>query len=337
VLSKVAEIVVMLAGMVGFYFYDIIGLGGMLCVLFFMGLQSTFFGPAKYGILPEMLRGSDLPRANGTFLMLTFLAIIFGTATAGLLLRLLDDSVWVASAACVVIAIVGTATSLLIRAVPTADQQLEFNWRACIVPPEMVALLRRDSQLLKALVVASVFWMVGGIVTQTVNALGKTQLGLDDMRTSILGAMIGVGIALGCLVGGYFSRQRINSRVVVLGAAGVFCCLAILSLVDTSGNHLLGYMGSLPMLGLLGVFTGMFIVPIQVLLQIRPPKEEKGRMIALMNQASWIGIILGAIIFKACILVLDATGGPRCAIFAVCALIMAPVALKYRPQDQLLN
>ena len=34
-------------------------------VLFLMGTQSAFFGPSKYGILPEMLRPSDLPRANG--------------------------------------------------------------------------------------------------------------------------------------------------------------------------------------------------------------------------------------------------------------------------------
>jgi hypothetical protein len=46
-----------------------------------MGLQSTFFGPAKYGILPEMLRGTDLPRANGFFLMTTFLSFSSGRSS----------------------------------------------------------------------------------------------------------------------------------------------------------------------------------------------------------------------------------------------------------------
>ena len=88
------------------------------------------------------------------------------------------------------------------------------------------------------------------------------------------------------------------------------------------------------MLILLGVFTGMFIVPVQVALQSRPPKAEKGRMIATMNQCSWVGIILGAIVYQASIIVLDMTGGPRSTIFAVTAALMLPVAIFYRPQDR---
>ena len=50
----------MLLGMIGFfYFYADIGLTGMFVVLFLMGTQSAFFGPSKYGILPEMLRPDD--------------------------------------------------------------------------------------------------------------------------------------------------------------------------------------------------------------------------------------------------------------------------------------
>ena len=46
-----------------------------MVVLFLMGTHSAFLGPPKYGILPEMLRSEDLPRANGVILMTTFLAI----------------------------------------------------------------------------------------------------------------------------------------------------------------------------------------------------------------------------------------------------------------------
>src|SRR5687768_3414875 len=85
--AKIAEIGIMFLGVLGFYFYGREGLNGLLVVLFLMGVHSAFFGPAKYGILPELIRKSDLPRANGLFLMLTFLAIIFGTALAGVLLN----------------------------------------------------------------------------------------------------------------------------------------------------------------------------------------------------------------------------------------------------------
>lgn len=332
--SKVAEIVAMSLGVIGFLAYSHFGFRGMLVVLFLMGIQSAFFGPAKYGILPEMVRGRDLPRANGIFLMLTFLAIIFGMALAGGLLSLVgNENVWIASLVCVAIAAVGTLTSLLVRRVPAAHANLEYQWSAWTVPPDMLALLRRDKSLLVAILVVAIFWMVGGMVQQGVNALGKTQLGLDDWNTSKLAASIGIGIAMGCLLGGHFSHNRVNRKVVVTGAIGIFATMVAMSLRGGAHRHLLGFYGSIPMLIAMGAFTGMFIVPVQVMLQSRPPRQDKGRMIATMNQCSWIGIILGAILYQICIWILDARGWPRNTIFGVTAALMLPVALFYRPQD----
>ena len=58
-------------------------LGFTYVVLFLMALQATFFSPAKYGILPEMLPDRDLSRANGLLEMSTFVAIVLGTAVGG--------------------------------------------------------------------------------------------------------------------------------------------------------------------------------------------------------------------------------------------------------------
>jgi acyl-[acyl-carrier-protein]-phospholipid O-acyltransferase/long-chain-fatty-acid--[acyl-carrier-protein] ligase len=266
--------------------------------------------------------------------MLTFLAIIFGTAAAGLMLQELGSRVWLASLACVAIAVAGTMTSLLVRSTPVADAGLQFRRSMLGISRDMLGLLKNDRELLLALVVSSMFWMIGGIVQQTVNALGKTQLGLGDGPTSVMAASIGLGIAFGCVTGGYLSRGCINPRVVKIGAVGIFATLIVLALPGGQYQHLLGYPGSVPVLIVLGTFTGIFIVPIQVALQSLPPKQEKGRMIALMNQCSWVGIILGAILYKTCVVILDASGGPRSAIFAVTALIMLPVVLFYRPQGK---
>jgi acyl-[acyl-carrier-protein]-phospholipid O-acyltransferase/long-chain-fatty-acid--[acyl-carrier-protein] ligase len=303
-------------------------------VLFLMGSQSAFFGPSKYGILPEMLRPSDLPRANGIFLMLTFLAIIFGTAAAGFLLTETGGRVWLGSLVCVAIAVIGTLTSFLVRRVPVAQPDLTHSWSAWGISRDIASLLMRDPQLKWAIVVVSIFWMVGGIVQQTVNALGKTQLHLNEKDTSILAASIGLGIAIGCVLGGYLSRGRVNPKVVFAGALGLFITLVVMALPGGPNQHLLGYRGSIPVLIVMGAFTGMFIVPVQVALQSRPPREEKGRMIATMNQFSWIGIILGAILYLLCTWILDTTGWPRNTIFAVSAALMLPVVLFYRPADE---
>ena len=196
VTAKVAEILIMFLGLIGFVEFGRFGLTGLFTVLFLMGTHSAFFGPAKYGILPEMLRPSDLPRANGIFLMLTFLAIIFGTAAAGWLLTYSGNRIWIGSLACIGIAVLGTLTALTVRAAPPAQPDLQHGWSSWGVPKEIIALLRRDRELMAAIIVVSMFWMIGGIVQQTVNALGKTQLHLSDEKTSVLAASIGIGIAL---------------------------------------------------------------------------------------------------------------------------------------------
>jgi acyl-[acyl-carrier-protein]-phospholipid O-acyltransferase/long-chain-fatty-acid--[acyl-carrier-protein] ligase len=333
---KVAEIAVMIVGTIGFFYYNVFGLWGMMTVLFFMGLHSAFFGPAKYGILPEMIRERDLPRANGIFLMFTFLAIVFGTALAGIMSNTVE-SVWRWSIVCVLIAVLGTITALWVRRVPPANPIARVRWSDAFVPPEMLRLVIANRQLLLALIVTSLFWLLGGVVQQAVNALGKSQLGLNDGWTSALTAMLGIGIPFGCLLGGYLSRGSINARVVAVGATGIVVCLGLLSLRGGPHQHLLGFWGTAPVLALLGVCTGMFIVPVQVSLQALPPAGEKGRTIALMNQCNWIGIIVGAILFKLCTIALDYTDQPRNVVFGVTALLMLPVALFYRPKEQRLT
>jgi acyl-[acyl-carrier-protein]-phospholipid O-acyltransferase/long-chain-fatty-acid--[acyl-carrier-protein] ligase len=195
-------------------------------------------------------------------------------------------------------------------------------------------LLREDHQLFWAIVVVSVFWMVGGIVLPNVNALGKTQLGLDDGRTSVLSACMGVGIAFGCVLGGYLSRGRVNQKVVTGGAIGAVIALFVMAIPGKHNGHLLGFAGSIPVLILVGLFSGMFIVPVQVSLQSRPPRGEKGRMIATMNQFSWIGVILSAIIWEVCVRVQESTGWPLSTFFALTAALLLPVAIFYRPRDE---
>lgn len=331
--AKAAEIVVMTLGVVGFFFYSTIGFSGMLIVLFLMGLQSTFFGPAKYGILPETIRDRDLPLGNGVFLMFTFVAIIFGTVLAGVAKQIGEagGSVWFISLLCIGVAVVGTLTSLLVRRAPAAKPGAKLRLQDFLIPPEAIALVRRDRQLLLALLVTSSFWLLGSIVQQSVNALGKSQLGLADQPTSVLAAMLGIGIPIGCLIGGKLSAGSINPRVVAGGAIGLVVCLCLLGLRGGEDRHLLGFAGSIPVLILAGISTGIFIVPIQVAVQALPPPSEKGRMIALMNQCNWVGIIIGALLFKGTIALCEATNQPRNTAFLVGAAVMLPIAIFYRP------
>jgi acyl-[acyl-carrier-protein]-phospholipid O-acyltransferase/long-chain-fatty-acid--[acyl-carrier-protein] ligase len=338
--AKMAEIFIMLLGMIAFLQYDPADshrlVWGLMIVLCLMGIHSTFFGPPKYGILPEMLRDSDLPKANGIFLMLTFLAIICGTALAVPFEKDLQNA-WLGSLMCMGIAVVGTFTAFGVRHTPAANPTAPLRPADLITPPETLAIVRADRQLMLALLVTSLFWLLGGIVTSGVNALGKTQLGLSGNKLLLFTTMVAVGIPVGCLLGGYLSRGRINPRIVRAGGLGILTCLVLLCLRGGPQQHLLGFTGSLPVLVLLGLSTGMFVVPIQVSLQVLPPKQEKGRIIALMNLCNWIGIIVGAILLQITMGIVEANNSPRNTVFALGAAIMLPVVLFYRPKEVVLS
>ncbi|MCE9546315.1 MAG: MFS transporter [Planctomycetia bacterium] len=341
---KVAEVAIMIAGGVSFYMmlapvrvgddYHTRGLPiSVMIVLFLMGTHSAVFGPSKYGILPEMVRGRDLPRFNGVIQMTTFLALIFGVVAGSFLVEAFRDRLWLASGVCVLIAGAGTAASLLVRRVPVAQPNLKFTSSAVAVSRETWQLFTRDRALLWAMLIYSLFWFLGGVVQPSVNALGKIQLERKDWETGLLAACMGVGIAGGCVLAGKLSAGTISFRLVRVGAWGMVVCLALLALPGGPHHHLLGYFGSMPVLVALGLFAGLLAVPLQVFLQARPPENQKGRVIGSMNLVNWIAII-GAVGFIAgCNVLLDRMKLPASTIFGLTAVILLPVALFYRPRD----
>jgi acyl-[acyl-carrier-protein]-phospholipid O-acyltransferase/long-chain-fatty-acid--[acyl-carrier-protein] ligase len=340
--SKVAEIVIMLAGLGMFLLLAQRGMSltmalGFSGVLFFMGAQSAFFGPSKYGILPELFRPRDLPAANGLILMTTFLAIILGSALAGGLLSAYPRQFWVVGACCVLIAVLGTLTACAIRRTPAVQPTLRFEWAMVGIGQEMLGLLRHDRPLHAALWVSSLFWMAAAIVQMAVNALGKVQLEQDEFHTSLLISTISLGIAVGSLVAGAASRGKFHVRVLKVGAWGMTACLAALALPGPQHGHLLGYEGSMATLMLLGGFTGMFAVPLQVFLQMRPPEALKGRMIAAQNLCNWIGITLSAALYFAADAVIARFGLPKCSHFTFTAVVMGLIALAYHPREVVLH
>ena len=341
---KVAEIVIMAAGGVAFALmaqpqmvgdhYVTSGLPlGVFVVLFLMGTHSAIFGPAKYGILPEMVRGRDLPRFNGVIQMTTFLALIFGVVAGSMLAGAFRQQLWMASVVCVTIAVAGTLASLFVRGSPPSRRGLKFTPSSVAISGETWRLLAGDRALLGALLTYSLFWFLGGVVQPSVNALGVLQLKRADWETGLLAACMGLGIAAGCVLAGWLSAGRVNFRLVRIGAWGMLLCLVLLALPGGTHGQLLGYYGSMPVLVAMGLFAGLLAVPLQVFIQARPPEDQKGRMIGSMNLVNWIAIIGSAGFYGAANAVLTRLGLPASAIFGLTAVVLLPVALFYNPRD----
>ena len=399
---KVLEIVVMLLGAAAFWLGGN-DLGYMLFLLFgvlaLMSVQSAVFGPSKYGILPELFRGEDLPKANGLVQMTTFLAIIFGTVAAGLLkeafatglaadvaagepaalaqfeglgtlagekLEALRASLgealaaglgplWKVSLVCVGIAVAGTLASLFIRRTPVAEPGLPFDVSSLVIHRSLWSVLKADGSLTGALLVSSLFWLAGGLVQPAVNALGKTQLGGGETLPSFLNACVGFGIAVGCVLAGKLSAGRVRFGLVRVGAAGVFAAgLGVAAVVWAGVPGPIVLPGALggwtveawplwPLMLALGLAAGLFAVPLQVFLQIRPPEALKGRMIGAMNFCNWVGIVASAALYFVLARFVDGDTPPpapglpdpdaryHLAVLAA-GVILLPVAFFYHPK-----
>ncbi len=117
IVTKSVEIVAMLLGLYAFLQQD---LTLMMVVMFLIATHSTFFSPAKYGSLPELLPQQDLSRGNALIEMSTFLAIIIGTWAGGALYQTVGHDPLVMGIVPLAIAVIGTLAAFGIGRTPDA-------------------------------------------------------------------------------------------------------------------------------------------------------------------------------------------------------------------------
>ncbi len=331
---KVAEVCIVLCGMGALASG---GLAGPLAVVGLLGIHSTFFGPAKYGILPELLPRTELPRANGLVLMATFLAIIFGLAGAGAAISfgrwMWQDQLWPVSVVCLAIAVLGWCCAWRIRPLPAAAPDLRLQAKGWFITGETLQLLRSRRDLLTCVIASSTFWFAAGMVyPPAINRVAKEQFRLDDLLTGCLAASTGAGITIGCVLGGWLSKRAVHPWLVRTGVWGLTACLTLLATPGANlGKTLLGPWGSAAALIGVGVFAGLFSVPLQIYLQAQAPVEQKGRMIAALNLLNWIGIFGSAIFYGGCDVLLKRLEWPPAALFGMAAVVFALLGTLYKP------
>ena len=281
---KIFEVAIMLFATIGFFCRNL-PLG--LAAIFLMGTHSAFFGPSKYGLLPELLPEKRLSWGNGILELGTFLAIITGGAIGTVLFGAFKwQHAW-AGAILVGLAVAGFATSLGITRVPAANPTKEFRLNFCGDLAGQIRLMRRDRVLWLACLGNIYFAFVGQLVFQGVFDLGD-RLKLGETNTAILLGVLAIGIGIGSFAAGYLSGGKIEYGLMPLGALG----LTVLAF--TLGATGLGMQALAVRLGFLGFFGGFFIVPIAAILQHRPAREIKGAVLAAANLLSFVGLFLAA-------------------------------------------
>jgi acyl-[acyl-carrier-protein]-phospholipid O-acyltransferase/long-chain-fatty-acid--[acyl-carrier-protein] ligase len=257
----------------------------MLAVLFFTATQAAFFSPAKYGIVPELVSVRHIARANGLLEMSTFVAIILGTVGGGFLVGEWKHQPTYIGLTLVGVAIVGTSMGFRMTRTPVAAMKRSWTWNPVGDMFHGFSGLVADRTLLITVIGTTYFWFLGALLQILLLLFGAETLHASEAKTSLLMASLAIGIGAGSMLAGRLSGEKIEPGLVPIGAFGMGIGALVLAY----------FVHSLPAAAVWLIFTGMmgglFIVPLNAILQHRPLPDQKGRVIATANVVNTLGMM----------------------------------------------
>lgn len=291
---KVAEIAIMLLGAMAL---QLIHWQAMLGVLFLMGIHSAFFGPSKYGVIPELVPPERLLGANGTIAMTTFMAILLGQALAGPLVDGFTGRFWVPGAGCVVFAVIGTLFAKGMAPLAPQNRSLKLRPNPFGSLWQTIANLRREQGLFNLVVLYSCFWFDGSVIQQAILGLGEPgYLSVVTGEKSLLSYLLvtlAISIIAGTLAAPRVAKRIPMGRMAIAGGsvmiAGQLALLSIGPWVNRAQGGLWVAHLSLAVIGFAGAF---FVVPIQSYLQHAPRAGVKGQTFAVNNFMNFLFMFL---------------------------------------------
>jgi acyl-[acyl-carrier-protein]-phospholipid O-acyltransferase/long-chain-fatty-acid--[acyl-carrier-protein] ligase len=261
-------------------------------VIFLASTQAAFFGPAKYGLLPEVLPDELLSWGNGILELTTFIAIIAGAVAGPLLAQQFHGREHYAGLIFGACTLVGLTTSFTISRVPAADPSKKFQFNIFGDLIKQVQVVRPDRTLHLAVVGNTYFWFLGALLQFVIVFYGREVLHIDETHGGYLQAALAIGIGLGSYAAGLLSAGKIEYGLIPLGAIGMSLFAFAISL------HGLTFLQVVLLLAALGFSGGFFIVPINALIQHRPAEDKKGSVIAFANFLSFLGVIGASAIYS---------------------------------------
>ncbi len=303
--TKFAEIVFMALACVGFYMQSIYFL---LFVLFCMGVQATFFGPIKYALLPQHLEENELVTGNAYIEAGTFLAILIGTISGGLLI-LHEAGVHLISVAIMVVAVLGYTTSRYIPDAPAPVPTLRIGWNIVRETWRIIENDRKNKRVFRCIIGISWFWLVGATFLSQFPAYAKDVLYADETVVTLFLTLFSVGIGVGSILCSKLLKGEVNSRHVPWAAVGlaVFTIdlyFASIGQMPHMGGQLmtawefLGHGSSWRILiDLFGVAVsgGVYVVPLYAIMQHDSAPESRARTIATNNVINAIFMVGAAL------------------------------------------
>ncbi len=296
---KLMEILVMGCAAAAFYLNSLIAL---IILLFFMGAQSTFFGPVKYSIIPQHLHREELVGGNAMVGMGTFLAILLGTITGGVLVQLENGPIWISATVCG-IALTGWIISFFIPRAESLSPAIRLNINPLTQTWRTIGYARQIHSVFLSVLGISWFWFLGSAYLTQIPNFTRFVLRSDESVVTLLLTMFSIGIGIGSLLCEKLSGKKVELGLVPLGSLGlsifgidlflaydppeVAALMDIPAFMATAGS-----LRVLCDLVLIGIFGGFYIVPLNAFVQLRTAPEYRARVIAANNILNALFMVL---------------------------------------------
>jgi MFS family permease len=279
---KIAEIGIMGLASAGFFLHS---LPLLLGALFLMGVHSTVFGPVKYAVLPQVLSERELLGGNAWVEMGTFVSILLGTLAAGYM-STHGDQPELLSLSIVMTAVLGFVFSSAIpdTGEPKARPALSFHPGAT---RRLIRQTKNQTRVWHSVVAISWFWLMGSVLLAQLPAIVKDILQLGSNEVTGLLAAFSVSVGVGSLLCEKLLRGEVKLAIVPWAGAGISAFSIHLGLSNAQWAML--------DLSLIGIFSGLFIVPLYTLIQKESPRDTTSSAIAANNIMNAFYMVGGAV------------------------------------------
>lgn len=314
-LVKVFEIGIMLFASAGFFLHNIWLLAA---ALFMMGMHSTLFGPVKYAYLPQHLKESEIVGGNGMVEMGSFVAILLGQVL-GAWLAMQSEHALLTSSTVLVIAVLGYWTSCGVPNSPAVAPKLKINWNPITETYRNIKFIWQHQAIWLTIIAISWFWFYGATLLAQFPNFAKNILHGDESLFILLLSIFSLGIGIGSLMCEKLSKGKVELGLVLFGATGLTLFGADLYFASTSiyeslnnkalldyaafigmhydaeGHLIFTYWRLLVDIALIGVFGGLYIVPLYAFIQTRSEKSYQSRVIAANNILNALFMVISAL------------------------------------------
>ncbi len=311
----------------------------LYAMLFFMAMQSAFFGPSKYGIVPELVDKEAISKANGFLEMVTNLAIIAGT-TLGLKLSdfakqmslnnpedPLSQHYAITTLFCVATAVVGVIISLFIKKTPPAGGKHKASLIFIKDIYKTMSSIRSNKAMVLVIYASACFMFIGGFVQTSVVPFGQQVLNMTAEESGFLFLIAALGIGLGSMLAGKISGRGVELGLVPLGAVGLTISFFTLGSIDNPPKIICEIF-----MFTLGLSGGLFIVPLHAYVQYYSPPKQLGEILAASYFIGWVGVCLSGVVTYLLNDVFGYTSQETFKVLGLCVLILTISILKILPE-----